>query len=118
VLCAFDLLELVEERKGLLAKLVSGACNQLHARTIAPRQNAEAVVLDFVQPAWPGRRCLSRRGQARLDYPQSAAGTSHNDMAARYAEFLAIATLGNGGSRAYVSFLGGWFRELVCQNQR
>jgi hypothetical protein len=31
------------------------------AAAVAPCQNAEAVMLDFVQPAGAGRRCLGRR---------------------------------------------------------
>jgi hypothetical protein len=29
-------------------EVVTGACNQPHARTIPPRQDAEAIMLDFV----------------------------------------------------------------------
>jgi hypothetical protein len=43
-----------------MREVVSVARNQPHARTIAPRQNAEAVMLDFVQPTWPGRWPLGR----------------------------------------------------------
>jgi hypothetical protein len=56
-------------------KIVAGASNEPNARTIAPRQNAETVMLDFVNPSWPGRRGLGRRGQARLDNSQAGAGT-------------------------------------------
>ena len=56
-------------------KIVSGAGNQPHARTIAAGQDAEAVMLDFVNPAGAGRRRLRWRWQTRLDYPQTRAGT-------------------------------------------
>src|SRR5215472_11477672 len=38
-------------------------------------KNAEAIMLDFVQPARAGRRRLGRRGQAWLDDAQPWAGT-------------------------------------------
>jgi hypothetical protein len=40
-----------------------------HAGTVAPRQNAETVMFDFVQPAGTGRWDLRCRWQARLDNP-------------------------------------------------
>jgi hypothetical protein len=42
-------------------------------RSIAPRQNAEAVMLDFVNPTRAGRRWRERVG--RLDNSQPGAGT-------------------------------------------
>jgi hypothetical protein len=44
-----------DERKAR-REIVSGASNQANARTIAPRQNAEAVVFDFVNPAEAAKR--------------------------------------------------------------
>jgi hypothetical protein len=38
-----------------------------HALGVAPRQDAEAVVLDLVQPICAGRRLLGWGWQARLD---------------------------------------------------
>ena len=43
--------------------------------TVAPRQYAEAVMLDFMQPAGTGRRCFGGRRQTRLDNAQPGAGT-------------------------------------------
>jgi hypothetical protein len=45
------------------------------ARAIAPRQDAEAIVFDFVQPARAARRSLSGGRQTGLDYPQPGAST-------------------------------------------
>ena len=56
-------------------EIVSGACNEPHSRTVAPRQDAEAIVLDFVNPTGAGRRGLGGRRQTRFDYPQAGAGT-------------------------------------------
>jgi hypothetical protein len=42
---------------------------------IAPRHDAKAVMLDFVNPAWPGRRGLRWRRQTRFDNSQPRAGT-------------------------------------------
>jgi hypothetical protein len=41
-----------DERKAR-REIVSGVCNQPHARTIAPRENPKAVVLYFVEPTGP-----------------------------------------------------------------
>src|SRR5262249_52015779 len=51
------------------------AGNQPDTSAIAPGHDAKAVMLDFVNPAGAGRRGLGRRGQTRLDGPQSGAGT-------------------------------------------
>jgi hypothetical protein len=45
---------------------VSVAGNEAHATRIALSDNAEAIVLDFVDPAWPGRRLLGQTRQAGL----------------------------------------------------
>jgi hypothetical protein len=58
-----------------MGELVSGARNQPHTGTVPPRQNAEAVMLDFVQPSRAGRWPLGGRWQTRLDYGQAWAGT-------------------------------------------
>jgi hypothetical protein len=50
-----------------LAKIVAVARVEPHALGVAPRQDAEAVVLDFVEPVRAGRRLLSRRWQAWFD---------------------------------------------------
>ena len=42
---------------------------------ILARKDAEAVMLDFMKPARPGRRGLRGGGQTRLDDPQTGAGT-------------------------------------------
>jgi len=45
-----------------------GADRRLYSRTpVSPRQDAEAIVLDFVEPARSGRRRLGWGWQARLD---------------------------------------------------
>jgi hypothetical protein len=54
-------------------EIVSSARNQPHAGTVLPRQNAEAVMLDFVDPARPGGRGLRWRRQTRLDNPEKPA---------------------------------------------
>src|SRR5437588_7886098 len=64
-------------------KIVSGAGNQPHARTIPPRQNAEAVMFYFVQPTGAGRRSLGGRRQTRFDDPQSGGGYAHATTWAR-----------------------------------
>ena len=43
-----------------------------HAAGSPIGEDTEAVMLDFVNPAGPGRRLLGRAGQARLDAPQLA----------------------------------------------
>jgi hypothetical protein len=58
--------------------------NQPHAGTVPPRQNAETVMPDFVQPAGTGRRRLRWRWQTRLDCPR--AGT----LAQRHACLLGV----------------------------
>jgi hypothetical protein len=45
------------------------------ARTIPARQDAKAVMLDFVNPAGTRRRGRSGRRQTRLNYSQPGAGT-------------------------------------------
>jgi len=42
-------------------EIVAIASKEPHAGTIAPRQSAEAIMLDFVQPAGTGRRGLRWR---------------------------------------------------------
>ena len=42
-------------------EVVSVAGDEPHARTIPPRQNAEAVMFDFVNPIRTRRRCLGGR---------------------------------------------------------
>jgi hypothetical protein len=69
-------------------EIVSGARNQPHARTVPARENAKAIVLDFVNPARARRRRLSRRGQIRFDYPQAGPGT----LTQRHARLLERAT--------------------------
>jgi hypothetical protein len=44
------------------------------ASTIAPRHDAEAIVLDFVNPIRPGRWSLGGSRQARFDIAESGAG--------------------------------------------
>jgi hypothetical protein len=39
-------------------EIISVASNEPHARTIPPRQDAEAVMLDFMNPIETGRRDL------------------------------------------------------------
>ena len=56
------------------------AGDQPHARTIAPRQDTEAIMLDFVNPTWAGRRRPRWRWQTRFDYPQAGAGTLTADL--------------------------------------
>jgi hypothetical protein len=46
---------------------VAVAGDQPHALEIAPRQDAEAVMLDLVQLVGAARRGFGRRRQARLD---------------------------------------------------
>jgi hypothetical protein len=43
-----------------------------HAASIALRQDAEAIVLDFVNPTRPGRRRFGGAGKAGFDPPQLA----------------------------------------------
>jgi hypothetical protein len=43
-------------------KIVPGARNQPHAGSVPARQDTEAVMLDFVNPARTGRRGLARLG--------------------------------------------------------
>ena len=56
-------------------EIVAAASNQPYAGSIPPRQDAKAIMLDFVNPAGAGWRGLRRRGQTRLDDPQAGAGT-------------------------------------------
>src|SRR6516162_7762621 len=51
---------------------IAVAGNQPHPGLVPAGQNAEAIMLDFVQPARAGRRRLGRRGQAGVDDPQPA----------------------------------------------
>jgi hypothetical protein len=44
-----------------MCEVVSVPSNELHTGRAAPRQNAEAVMLDFVQPTRAGRRGLRGR---------------------------------------------------------
>jgi hypothetical protein len=48
-------------------EVVTPAREQPHAAVNAPRQDAEAVVLDLVNPAAPRGRLLRRTGKAGLD---------------------------------------------------
>jgi hypothetical protein len=56
-----------------LAEIVAVAGDQSHARGVAPCQDAEAVVLDLVEPVRAGRRRLGRGRQARLDQADRSA---------------------------------------------
>jgi hypothetical protein len=55
-------------------EIVSGARNQPHAGSIAPRKDAKAIMFDFVEPTGTAWRRLGRRGQTRLDNPQTGGG--------------------------------------------
>ena len=62
--------------KGEVAgKVVSGARNQPHACIVPSSQDAKAIMLDFVNPAWAGRGQLGARWQTRFDNAQPWAGT-------------------------------------------
>jgi hypothetical protein len=50
-----------------LAEIVAVADQERHAPDVPPHQNAEAVVLDLVQPIGTDRRRLRRRGQSWFD---------------------------------------------------
>jgi hypothetical protein len=50
-----------------LAEVVAVAGVEPHALGVAPRHDAEAVVLDLVQPVGAARRGLGRRRQAEFD---------------------------------------------------
>ena len=54
-------------------EVVSCARDKLHAGSIAPGHDAEAVVFDLVNPAGAGRRSLGGRRQARFDNAQPRA---------------------------------------------
>ncbi len=58
-----------------MREVVSVSCNQPHTYGAAPRQDAKAIMLDFVQPTRTGRRSLGGRWQARFDNAQSGTGT-------------------------------------------
>jgi hypothetical protein len=48
-------------------EIVAVAGVEPHAAGVAPRQDAEAVMLDFVEPVGTGRRGFGRRRQAGFD---------------------------------------------------
>jgi len=50
-----------------IGEVVAIACEQPHVFIVAPRQDTETVVLNFVNPIWTRRRLLCRTGQAWLD---------------------------------------------------
>jgi hypothetical protein len=47
-------------------KIVAVAGNEAHACSVAPRYDAEAVVLDLMNPSRSSGRLFGRAGQARL----------------------------------------------------
>ena len=49
--------------------------NKPHAVSVAPRHDAEAVMLDLVNPIPAGRRLIRGAGQAGLDEVGQGAGT-------------------------------------------
>ena len=48
-------------------EIVAVASEEPHTGSVAPRPDAEAVVLDFVKPIRPGRRLVRRPWQAWLN---------------------------------------------------
>jgi hypothetical protein len=50
-----------------IGEVIAVAREQPHAVFVPPRQDAEAVMLNFVNPIWPRRRLLRQTGQAWLD---------------------------------------------------
>ncbi len=60
-------------------QIVSGACNQPHAGTIAPGQNAEPVMLDFVEPFRPRWRPLGAGREAGRNMADRTAGPRFYD---------------------------------------
>jgi hypothetical protein len=78
------------------------------ARAIPPRQDAEAIMLDFMQPAGTRRRNLRWRREARLDNSQPRPGTLTQRHAvligtdAKRVESVCPRTLGT---------IGGWGRS-------
>jgi hypothetical protein len=56
-------------------EIVAVAGDQPHAGSVAPRQDAKAVVLDLVQPLGPARRGFGRGRQAGFDQAACAAAT-------------------------------------------
>jgi hypothetical protein len=65
----------------VLLSTPSGARNQPHARCVTPRQNPEAIMLDFVNPTGAGGRGLRGRRQARSIIPKLGRVRSRNDIA-------------------------------------
>ena len=55
-----------------LGKVEALPGDKLHATVVEVGQDAEAVVLDFVNPAGPGRRLFGEARQARLVTPDLA----------------------------------------------
>ena len=49
--------------------------NKPHAVSVAPRHDAEAIILDLANPIPPGRRFIGRAGQAWLDEVGKRTGT-------------------------------------------
>jgi hypothetical protein len=60
-------LESVEERHDVPH---CGPVDRPHARGVAPHHDAEAVVLDLVQPVWAGRRGFGQASRFNLSYRQ------------------------------------------------
>ena len=58
-----------------IGKIVAIAGEKSDAGAVSARHDAEAVMLDFVNPVWPSRRLIDTTGQARLDEVGSRART-------------------------------------------
>jgi hypothetical protein len=58
-----------------LAEIAAVAGDQAYAISVAPRHDAEAVVLDLVQPVRTAGRSFGRRRQARLDEADRSGAT-------------------------------------------
>jgi cytosine/adenosine deaminase-related metal-dependent hydrolase len=56
-------------------EIMTIAGEKVHAGRVAPGHDAKAVVFDFVNPVRPGRRSLSRGGQARFNKGRQTAAT-------------------------------------------
>src|SRR5262249_25966305 len=85
-------------------KIVPGACKQSNACTIPPRQNADAVVFEFMNPTGTGRRGLRWRRQTRFDNPQAGTGT----LTQRHGRLIGISTEGVDPPTAPERGFGGW----------
>ena len=58
-----------------MERIVSGARYEPDARAIPARENADAVVFEFMNPTGTARWSLGGGGETRLDNPETGAGT-------------------------------------------